>query len=107
MRSSEAAKLLRIYVCESDEHEGKTLYEAIVAKCREMGMAGATVLRGLEGFGESGEMHTAHLRRSDRPVEILVVDESEKVAALAVVVEQMMDTGLVEVSDVECVRLQK
>jgi hypothetical protein len=107
MRSSEAAKLLRIHICERDQHEGKPLYEAIVAKCREMGIAGATVFRGLEGFGESGEMHIAHLAHSDRPIQITIVDKAEKVAALAPVVEQMMDTGLVAVSDVECVRLRK
>jgi hypothetical protein len=72
-----------------------------------MGMAGATVLRGLEGFGESGEIHKAHLTHSDRPIEITIIDKAEKVAALAPVIEQMMGTGLVAVSDVECVRLQK
>ena len=107
MRRSEPARLLRIHICESDQHEGKPLYEAIVAKCRAMGVAGATVFRGVEGFGESGEIHKAHLGRNDRPVEIAVVDSAEKIEELMKAVEPMMGTGLLAVSDVERIRLER
>lgn len=107
MRRIEPARLLRIHICESDQHWGKPLYEAIVAKCREMGVAGATVFRGVEGFGESGEIHKAHLGRNDRPILITVVDSAEKTEALMKLVEPMMGTGLLAVSAVECIRLQR
>jgi PII-like signaling protein len=101
------AKLLRIHVSESDRFHGKPLYEAIVAKCREMNIAGATVIRGLEGYGESAELHKAHLIRHDQPIVVVVVDTAERVSALVPAVEEMMDTGLIAASDVEVTRVQK
>jgi len=101
------AKLLRIHISESDRFGGKPLYEAIVAKCRELKVAGATVFRGLEGYGETAEMHRAHLVRHDQPVIITVVDSGENLAALIPAVEEMMDTGLMAMSDVEVVRVEK
>lgn len=102
-----AAKLLRIHVSESDRYQGKPLYEAIVAKCRELKIAGATVFRGLEGYGETAEMHRAHLVRHDQPIIVTVVDSGENLAMLIPVVENMMDTGLMAVSDVQVTRVQK
>jgi PII-like signaling protein len=107
MRRSEPARLLQIHICESDQHTGNPLYEAIVAKSWEMGVAGATVFRGVEGFGESGEIHRAHLGRNDRPVQITVVDSVERIEELMKVVEPMMGTGLMVVSDVERIRLER
>lgn len=101
------AKLLRIHISESDRYQGRPLYEAIVAKCRELKIAGATVFRGLEGYGETAEMHRAHLVRHDQPIIITIVDSSESLATLIPVVENMMDTGLMAVSDVQVVRVQK
>lgn len=101
------AKLLRIHISESDRFGGKPLYEAIVAKCSELKIAGATVFRGLEGYGERAEMHRAHLVRHDQPIIITVVDSAENLAALVPVVEAMMDTGLMAISDVQAVRVQK
>jgi len=97
-----AAKLLRIHISESDRYQGKPLYEAIVAKCRELKIAGATVFRGLEGYGETAEMH-----RHDQPIIVTVVDSGENLATLVPVVETMMDTGLMAVSDVQVIRVQK
>ena len=105
--ASSAGKLLRIHISEGDTYKGKPLYEAIVAKCREIGIAGATVFRGLEGYGESAEMHKAHLGHNDRPIVITIVDSAERLAALAPVVEAMMDTGMTAISDVQVVRVQK
>ena len=107
MRQEYPARLLRVHISEGDRFQGKPLYEAIVGKCREMKIAGATVLRGLEGYGESAEMHKPHLGRHDQPILISIVDTPEKLGALVPVLEEMMDTGLIAVSDVRGVRVQK
>lgn len=107
MRQSYPAKLLRIHISEGDRLQGKPLYEAIVAKCRELKIAGATVFRGLEGYGETAEMHRSHLTRHDLPILVSIVDSAENLARLVPVVEEMMYTGLIAVSDVEVVRVQK
>jgi PII-like signaling protein len=101
------AKELRIFVSETDKIEGRPLYEAIVERCRELEIAGATVTRGVKGYGEKGGMHEAHLLRHDRPVVIVVVDEAEKVAKLAAAVEGMIDTGLMMEAEVEVKRVMK
>jgi hypothetical protein len=101
------ARLLRIHISESDRSDGKPLYEAIVAKCRELKIAGATVFRGIEGYGETAQMHKAHLIRHDQPIIITIVDSAENLAALVPIVEEMMDTGLLAASDVEVIRVQK
>jgi PII-like signaling protein len=101
------ARLLRIHVSESDRFEGKPLYEAIVARCRELKIAGATVFRGLEGYGETAEMHRARLIRHDQPIIITVVDSEQNLAALVPVVEEMIDTGLLAISNVSVIRVQK
>ncbi len=107
MPEGHPAKLLRIHISEGDRFEGKPLYEAIVAKCREMGIAGATVFRGLEGYGESAQMHQAHLARRDQPIVISIVDSADNLNRLAAEIEGMLDTGLMAVSDVEIIRVQK
>jgi PII-like signaling protein len=107
MQQAHPAKLLRIHISESDRHSGKPLYEAIVDKCRAMKIAGATVFRGLEGYGETAELHRHHLTRQDQPIVITIVDSPENLALLAPVVEDMMDTGLLAVSEVEVIRVQK
>src|ERR1035441_3759904 len=93
MQPEYPAKLLRIHISEGDRFQGKPLYEAIVATCRELKIAGATVFRGLEGYGESAEMHKSHLTRHDQPILISIVDTAENLSRLVPVVEQMMDTG--------------
>lgn len=100
-------KMLRIHLSEADRFDGKPLYEAIVVKCRELQIAGATVFRGLEGFGETGEMHEAHLVRHDQPIIVTIVDSAENVARLIPAIEPMMDTGLIASSDVRCIRVRK
>jgi PII-like signaling protein len=107
MRRAETSKLLRIHISESDRCGDKPLYEAIVAKCRELKIAGATVFRGLEGYGETAEMHRPHLIRHDQPIVITIVDTAENLALLVPAVEQMMDTGVMAVSDVRVVRVQR
>jgi len=107
MPQAQSAEILRIHISETDRDHGKPLYEAIVAKCRELKIAGATVFRGLEGYGETAEMHKAHLVRSDRPIVITVVDTAENIQRLIPVVAGMMDTGLMATSGVQMIRVQK
>ena len=101
------AELLRIHISEADRHKGKPLYEAIVARCRELNIAGATVFLGLEGYGETAEMHKAHLVHSDRPVVITVVDTAEQIARLIPAVAEIMDTGLMATSPVQMIRVER
>jgi PII-like signaling protein len=107
MQPATPAKILRIYISESDRLGNQPLYEAIVAKCREMKIAGATVLQGHEGYGETGEMHKAHLLKNDRPIAILIVDTAEQIDRLTPAVEQMMETGMMAQSEVKLIRVQK
>jgi uncharacterized protein len=107
MQPNQPAKLLRIHLSEGDQHSGKPLYHAIVQKCRELGIAGATVFRGLEGFGESAEMHRAHLLTHDLPIVVTIVDSDQNIQRLLPSVEEMVDTGLIAISDVEVIRIQR
>ena len=107
MQPAQPAEILRIHISESDRYQGKPLYEAIVAKCRELKIAGATVFRGVEGYGETAEMHRAHLVRSDRPILITIVDNAENIQRAIPVVAEMMDSGLIATSPVQMIRLEK
>ena len=108
MRVSTPAKQLRLHFSEGDRFEGKPLYEAVVEKCQELKVAGATVFRGLEGYGETAEIHRAHLiGLCDQPIVVTIVDTAENMARLLPVVEGMMDKGLIALSDLECVRVRK
>ncbi len=101
------AKILRLHFSEQDRYQGKPLYEAIVEKCRELRIAGATVYRGLEGYGETAEVHRPHLLAHDLPIVVTVIDSAENVARLLPVVEDMMDKGMIAISDVEIIRIQR
>jgi PII-like signaling protein len=107
MKVASAARMLRIHISELDRAKDKPLYEAIVAKCREMKIAGATVYRGLEGFGEDAEMLQGYVVHSNRPIVISVVDTAENIARLIPEIEPMIDTGMMATSDVRVVRVQK
>ena len=104
---TEKAKLLRLHFGESDRYNGKPLYEAIVNRCKELKIAGATVFRGLEGYGETAEIHRHHLVKKDQPIVVTIVDTPENVLRLIPEVEKMMDTGMIATSDVDCVRIEK
>jgi uncharacterized protein len=93
----EEALLLRIFMGEDDRQKHLPLYEAIVLKAREMHLAGATVFRGLLGFGRSSRMHRANLLRlsADLPIVIEIVDTQEKIDAFLPHLEPMMGGGLV------------
>ena len=91
------AELLRVFIGESDHYGGKPLYEAIVLEARKEGMAGATVLRGLMGFGAHSRLHTAKVLRlsEDLPIVVEIVDTSEKIAQLLPKLDEMIEEGLV------------
>jgi hypothetical protein len=89
--------LLRIFLGESDRHDGKPLYEAIVLKARELHLAGATVLRGAMGYGPSSRLHTTKILRlsTDLPLIVEIVDSEDKINAFLPVLDGMMGGGLV------------
>jgi uncharacterized protein len=101
------AKLMRLHFSERHRYQGRPLYEAIVEKCLELKIAGATVLRGLEGYGGMAQIHRSHLLTHDLPVVVTIVDSAENIDRLTPIVEGMMDTGLIAVSDVQIKRIQK
>jgi len=107
MENYQPAKLLRLHFTERDRYRGKPLHEAIVEKCQELKIAGATVFRGLEGFGDTAEIHRSHLLTHDLPIMIQIVDSEENVQRLLPVVEDMMTNGLIAMSDVKILRIQR
>ena len=96
-------KLLRIFIGESDAWHGKPLYQAIVQRVREEGLAGATVLRGIEGFGAKSHLHTARILRlsEDLPIVIEIVDTAENVDRVIPVLDEMVEDGMVTVERVQ------
>jgi PII-like signaling protein len=97
------ARLLRIFIGESDTHDGRPTYQAIVETLRREGLAGATVLRGIEGFGKSSRLHTAHILRlsEDLPIVIECVDTVEKIEAVLPALDTMIGDGLVTLERVD------
>ncbi len=105
MNLSGECVLVRIFIGEMDRYEHRSLYEAIVLKARETGLAGATVLRSPLGFGATSHLHTAKILRlsEDLPIVIEIVDTAEKIAAFMPVLDAMMDGGLVTTEKVNVV----
>ena len=97
MRLPEEAELLRIFIGENDRYKGKPLYEVIVLEARRRGMAGATVLRGIMGFGADSRMHTAKILRisEDLPIVVEIVDKPERIAEFLPELDQMIQEGLI------------
>jgi hypothetical protein len=107
MQNYQPAKLLRLHFTERDRYRGKPLYEAIVQKCQELRIAGATVFRGLEGYGDTAEIHRSQILTHDLPIVVQIVDSGESIQRLLPIVEEMMDKGLIAMSDVNVIRIQK
>jgi len=97
--------LLRIFIGESDHWHHRPLYEAIVMKVRELGMAGATVVRGPMGFGANSRVHTTKILRlsEDLPLIIEIVDTKERIDALLPHLDEMVDEGLVTLEPVQVI----
>jgi PII-like signaling protein len=100
------AKLLRIYIGEDDRWEDEPLHDAIVKKLRMMDLAGATVYRGLSGFGAQQRIHhSGFLGLSrDLPIMVSVIDTEEKIRKVLPVLDEMVDEGLIALSDVEIIK---
>ena len=92
----EEGYLLRIFIGESDKHEGKLLYEWLVLRARELGLAGATVLRGMMGFGAHSLLHTFKIERlsEDLPVIVEIVDTKEKLENFLSIIDDVIKEGL-------------
>ena len=110
MKITGQGKLLRIFVGESDTLHGQALYEALVHKARALGLAGATVWRGIEGYGARSRIHTAKILRlsEDLPVIIEIVDSEEKIRAALPEFDSMMEAtgggGLVTLEAAEIIK---
>ncbi|MDP8942678.1 MAG: DUF190 domain-containing protein [Actinomycetota bacterium] len=105
MRIEGEGLLLRIFVGESDIWHGKPLYEAVVERVRKEGLAGATVLRGIEGFGADSRLHTARILRlsQDLPVVIEIVDRADRVEAILPLLDEMIAEGLITLEKVRVI----
>jgi len=97
MKVPEKGCLLRVFVGESDVVGGRPLYEVIVLKARELHLAGATVLRGMMGFGANSRMHTAKVLRlsEDLPIVIEIVDRAERIESLMPFLDEMIAEGMI------------
>ena len=99
------AKMVRIHFGEDDRWEGKPLHEAIVEEARRQDLAGATVYRGIEGYGASSRIHRKQLlTSSDLPVMVCLIDRADKIDRFMATVQAMVHEGIVAISDVEVIR---
>ncbi|MGB2601761.1 MAG: DUF190 domain-containing protein [Candidatus Omnitrophota bacterium] len=106
MKLPEEGMLLRIFIGEADKHNGKPLYEQIVLRARELGLAGATVLRGMMGFGADSRMHSAKILRlsEDMPTVIEIVDTEENLNKLMLFLDEVVTEGLITTEKVRVVK---
>jgi uncharacterized protein len=106
MKQQFKARMLRIHFGEDDKWQGKPLHEAVFAKCRELGIAGATVYRGIEGYGTSTRIHRASLWTfsKDAPIVVSIIDTEEQINKLIPHLDTMVNEGLVAISNVEVIR---
>lgn len=106
MKLEGPGKLLRIFVGESDRRGGQPLYTAIVERARSAGLSGATVFKGIEGFGGHSVVHAARVfdLSSDLPVLIEIVDSQENIAAFIPILDDFITDGLVTLESVEIIR---
>jgi len=106
MKLQGAGKLLRIFIGESDRHGAQPLYTAIVEAARGAGLSGATVFKGIEGFGGHSVVHAARVfdLSTDLPVLIEIVDSEEKIRAFIPTLDSLVREGLVTLETVEVLR---
>ncbi|MBN1494081.1 MAG: DUF190 domain-containing protein [Candidatus Omnitrophica bacterium] len=106
MKLPEEGTLLRIFIGESDKYKGKPLYEQIVLRARELHLAGATVLRGLMGFGADSRMHSAKILRlsEDLPVVIELVDTEENLNKILPFLDETVQEGLITLEKVKVIK---
>lgn len=106
MRLHGPAKRLTVFIGESDRYHHRRLYVEIVHRAHAAGLAGASVLRGIEGFGASQHVHTTRILSltEDLPVVIVMIDESERIERFALELDELITEGLVVIDDVEVIR---
>lgn len=106
MKVTGPGKLLRIYIGESDHWHGKALFNAIVERARTEGLAGATVIRGIEGFGAHSRIHTTSILRlsEDLPIKIEIADVAERIERFLPLLDEMVTEGMIAVQDCEIVK---
>ncbi len=106
MKLPEEALLLRIFIGESDHHKGKPLYEQIVLKAKELNLAGATVLRGIMGYGANSRIHTAKLLELsiDLPIVIEIVDTEENINKLMPFIDEWFKEGLITLEKIRVIK---
>lgn len=107
MKNVEKGKLLKIYIGESDKWHGEPLYHAIIKKMKKNGLAGATILRGIEGFGANSCVHSTKILRlsKDLPIVIEVVDKEEKINSMIDILDGMIKEGLIiSLQDIEMIK---
>jgi PII-like signaling protein len=105
MRLDEDGLLLRIFVGESDQWQGRPLYEAIMVRAREIGLAGTTVVRGIAGFGANSRIHTTKILRlsEDLPIVVEIADNAERIEAFLPELDRMVGEGLVTLERVRII----
>ena len=105
MKLEGEGQLLRVFVGESNRWHGKPLYEAIVARAREAGLAGATVLRGLMGYGAKSRIHTVKVLRlsEDLPIVVEIADRVERIQAFLPLLDEMVEDGMVTLEKVQVI----
>lgn len=105
MKIEGEGQLLRIFIGESDRWHGAPLYEAIVRRAREEGLAGATVLRGMEGFGAHSRIHTAKILRlsEDLPIVVEIADRPERIEAFLPLLDEMVQEGMMTLEKVRII----
>ena len=105
MKTEKAAQRVTVLVGETDRHDGRTLYEAIVSMLHAEGVAGATATRGILGYGTTGRTHSAHLLdvADDLPIAVVFVDSAEMVQRVLPKLDAMIGSGLVTVEDVSAI----
>ncbi len=103
-RLAGTAKLMRIYIGENDRWRDRPLSEALVESLRAHDIAGVTVYRGILGYGAAGRLHRERVLSHDRPVMLSVVDSEDKLRAILPLLDEMMTSGLVALSDVEVIK---
>ena len=103
------AKRLRIYIGEMDRYKGKSLYQALVQKAKELDLAGATVFRGLMGYGANSRIHTAQILdlSSDLPILVEIIDSAEYIEKLLPFIDEMVQEGMVTIDDIEVIKYGK
>ncbi len=109
MKDQFQARMLRIHFGEGDKWQGKLLHEAIVSKCMELGMAGAIVYRGIEGYGASTRIrHSSHWKISQNaPIMLTVIDKEEQIEMLIPHLDAMVEEGLIAMSRVDVIRYSR